>query len=96
MYKILIVEDDLTIAKTVREHLMKWDYQVYCVSDFKRVEESVSKTQPHLILLDILLPFYNGFHWCSRIPPDLKGTCDLSVVGKRQYEYCDGDEHGRR
>ena len=67
MYKILIVEDDLTIAKTVREHLMKWDYQVYCVSDFKRVEESVSKTQPHLILLDILLPFYNGFHWCSRI-----------------------------
>lgn len=67
MYKILIVEDDLTIAKTVREHLMRWDYQVHCVSDFKRVEECVNETQPHLILLDILLPFYNGFHWCRRI-----------------------------
>ena len=67
MYRILIVEDDDTIAKSIRAHLEKWDYEVLCIEDFKKVEEDFFKFQPHLVLMDILLPFYNGFHWCTQI-----------------------------
>ena len=67
MYKILIVEDDLTIAKTIQSHLIKWDYTVRCITDFKNVQEEFVAFEPHLVLMDILLPFYNGFHWCTQI-----------------------------
>lgn len=67
MYKILIIEDDLTIAKTLRDHLGKWGYEVSCVTDFKNVIEQVISFEPHLILLDIVLPYYDGFYWCGGI-----------------------------
>lgn len=67
MYKILIVEDDLTIAKTIEAHLTKWDYDVRCIKDFKNVQEEFIAFEPQLVLMDILLPFYNGFHWCTQI-----------------------------
>ncbi len=67
MYKIMIVEDDLTIAKTLKAHLSKWDYNVFCVDDFKNIIEDFKKFEPHIVLLDIMLPFYNGFFWCSEI-----------------------------
>lgn len=67
MYKILIVEDDLTIAKTIEAHLVKWDYEVRCIKDFKNVQEEFIAFEPQLVLMDILLPFYNGFHWCTQI-----------------------------
>lgn len=67
MYKILIIEDDVTIAKTVAEHLKKWGYEVNYIRDFQHVLEETAEFSPQLILLDIMLPFYNGFHWCSKI-----------------------------
>ena len=67
MYRILIVEDDRTIAQALKRHLSGWDYEVYCVEDFKNVMEEFSNVQPDLVLLDIGLPFYNGYHWCSEI-----------------------------
>lgn len=67
MYKILIVEDDATIAKTIEVHLSKWDYDVRCVEDFKNVQEEFISFEPQLVLMDIILPFYNGFHWCTQI-----------------------------
>jgi two-component system response regulator protein BraR/BceR len=67
MYKILIIEDDLTIARTIKDHLCKWDYEVVCVTDFKNVIEQVIQFEPHLVLLDVMLPFFSGFHWCSEI-----------------------------
>ena len=67
MYRILIVEDDETIAKTICAHLKTWDYEVQYIQDFKRVEECFLHFQPHMVLMDILLPFYNGFHWCTQI-----------------------------
>ena len=67
MYKILIVEDDATIAKTIEVHLSKWDYDVRCVEDFKNVQEEFIAFEPQLVLMDIILPFYNGFHWCTQI-----------------------------
>ena len=67
MYKILIVEDDRVIANKMKEHLEKWDYEVACVQDFKRVQEEYTAFDPQLVIMDIILPFYNGFHWCTQI-----------------------------
>ena len=67
MYKILIVEDDRVIADKMKEHLEKWDYEVACVQDFKRVQEEYTAFDPQLVLLDVMLPFYNGYHWCNEI-----------------------------
>ena len=67
MYKIMIIEDDLTIAQAIKDYLSKWDYKVICVTDFKNIIGQVIQFEPQLILLDVMLPFYNGFHWCSEI-----------------------------
>lgn len=67
MYKIMIVEDDRTIANTVADHLRKWEYEVKCAENLKNVQEEFIAFEPQLVLMDILLPFYNGFHWCSEI-----------------------------
>lgn len=67
MYKILIVEDDLIIAKTVKNHIKSWGYEVECVTDFKDVLAIFAFYNPQLILLDITLPFFNGYHWCNEI-----------------------------
>lgn len=65
--KILIVEDDMTIAKTLSSHLSKWNYEVKYVEDFKNVYQEFREFQPQLVLLDITLPFFNGFYWCTEI-----------------------------
>ena len=67
MYRILIVEDDETIASLVKKHLESWGYQVDCVSDFAHVLQEFVQKDPQLVLLDLKLPFYNGFHWCEEI-----------------------------
>jgi len=67
MYKIMVIEDDITIAGIIKDHLGKWDYEVMYVTDFKNITEQAIKFGPHLILLDIMLPFFNGFYWCSEI-----------------------------
>lgn len=63
-YKVLIIEDDEVIAELVEEALEKWGYQAEQISDFKNITEEAARVQPDLILLDINLPFYNGFYWC--------------------------------
>ena len=67
MYKILIVEDDETIAGGLKNHLEKWNYQTECMTDFKDVMGKFLEFEPQLVLLDIVLPFFNGFHWCQEI-----------------------------
>ena len=67
MYKILIVEDDVVIADGLKTHFEKWDYQVEGVTDFKNVMDTFLKFEPQLVLLDLVLPFFNGFHWCQEI-----------------------------
>ncbi len=69
MYKILIVEDDETIAGGLKNHLGKWNYQAECMTDFKDVMGKFVDFDPQLVLLDIVLPFFNGFHWCQEIRP---------------------------
>lgn len=67
MYRILIVEDDEVIAGLVKKHLESWGYQVECVTDFAHVLVEFVQKDPQLVLLDLKLPFYNGFHWCEEI-----------------------------
>lgn len=67
MYKLLIVEDDAVIAKTIKKHMEGWGYEVVCVEDFKDVLQIFVTQKPQLVLMDISLPFYNGYHWCDEI-----------------------------
>ncbi len=67
MYRILIVEDDRGIAESVREQAELWGLQAQCVQNFRNVMEEFLAFDPHLVLLDITLPFCNGYHWCSEI-----------------------------
>lgn len=67
MYRIFIVEDDRTIANALSLHLSRWDYDVVCAEDFKNILDNFASFAPQLVLLDIMLPFFNGFHWCQEI-----------------------------
>jgi DNA-binding response OmpR family regulator len=67
MYKILIVEDDLTIAKSMGEHLCHWGYHCVYTEDFRSIIAQFVKEGPQLVLMDISLPYCNGYHWCSEI-----------------------------
>ena len=67
MYKVLIIEDDVVIANAIKNYLCQWDYEAECVSQFKDIMAYFIKFEPHLVLLDISLPFFNGYHWCSEI-----------------------------
>lgn len=60
MYRILIIEDDRTIANVLAEHLRTWDYEVHCVTNFKNVMEDFREYEPQLVLLDIVLPCLMG------------------------------------
>ena len=67
MYKIFMVEDEEIIARSIREHLQAWNYDVCCVEDFSNVVAEFVRFDPQLVLMDITLPFFNGYHWCSEI-----------------------------
>lgn len=67
MYRIFIVEDDMTIAGTLAKHLKRWGYETDYVRDFKNVVERFIEFGPQLVILDIMLPLFNGFHWCQEI-----------------------------
>lgn len=67
MYRILIVEDDITIAGILEKHFASWDMEARRVKDFSNVLQEFSAFSPHLVIMDISLPFYNGYHWCSEI-----------------------------
>ena len=65
--KIMIVEDDHTIRDLLGEMLEKWNFEVIKLDEFDHVLEAFLNEKPHLLLLDINLPFFNGFHWCNKI-----------------------------
>jgi DNA-binding response OmpR family regulator len=67
VYKILIVEDDRTISVIIEEKLNKWGYVTHRVKDFKDILIEFTSFKPHLVLMDINLPYYDGFYWCAKI-----------------------------
>ena len=67
MHKILIIEDDEIIAKSIEKELSNWGFISKCITDFQNIIPQFVEFDPQLILLDITLPFFNGYHWCSEI-----------------------------
>ena len=67
MYRILIIEDDMGIAEAIQVQARMWNLDAVCVRNLRHVMEEFSSFDPHLVLLDITLPFYNGYHWCNEI-----------------------------
>ena len=67
MYKIMIIEDDFTLAGLIKSSLSKWGYEVFCVEDFFNVMDDFTAINPHLLMIDINLPYFNGYHWCAMI-----------------------------
>ena len=67
MYKILIIEDDLAMAQAVQREMKAWGNEAEYLEDFRNVLARFAEYDPHLVLMDITLPFYNGYHWCSEI-----------------------------
>lgn len=67
MYRIFIVEDDAAIASTLAHQIQRWGYEVRCAEHFQDILSEFEAFDPHLVLLDLMLPFYNGYHWCSEI-----------------------------
>ncbi|AKL94668.1 transcriptional regulatory protein YvcP [Clostridium aceticum] len=67
MYKILIIEDDHTISSIIEKELEKWGYKTSRIEEFHDILGDYASFEPHLILMDINLPYYDGFYWCGRI-----------------------------
>lgn len=67
MKKIYIVEDDKQITESLNHYLEKWSFDVKVATDFQKIMEDIREYQPDLVLLDISLPFYNGYFWCGEI-----------------------------
>lgn len=67
MYRIMIVEDDPGIAEGLQQLIEGWGLEACVVRDFQHITEEFQTCQPHLVLLDISLPFYNGYYWCGEL-----------------------------
>lgn len=67
MYKIFIIEDDASMANAMKTQIESWGNEVRCARNFQSILPEFTDFDPHLVLLDIMLPFFNGYHWCSEI-----------------------------
>ena len=76
MYRILIIEDDRALAKAMKKQIEAWGDEVCITEDFRDILPVFTQYDPHIVLMDIMLPFYNGYHWCSEI----RRISDIPVV----------------
>lgn len=76
MYRIYIIEDDFTIASLMKKNLENWGYTVKCTEDFQNIIGEFTEFEPHMVLADIMLPFFNGYHWCNEI----RKISDIPIV----------------
>lgn len=83
-YTIMVVEDDPDIGQLLSLHLQKFGFSPYLCRDFSHVLEEFEKTSPHLVLLDINLPMYDGFYWCSKIRA--KSPCPILFLSSRSAD----------
>lgn len=63
----MIIEDDPGIADAVKKQAELWELEVHITENFRAVMAEFAEAQPHIVLIDISLPFFNGYHWCSEI-----------------------------
>ncbi|MDR7074026.1 response regulator transcription factor [Fictibacillus barbaricus] len=76
MFKILLIEDDTTLFNEIKERLSHWSYNVYGISDFSRVMNEFTSIKPDLVIIDIQLPKFDGFHWCRSI----RGHSNVPII----------------
>ena len=67
MYRLMIVEDDSGIAEAVKQQAEQWDLQVRIAENYRNIMTEFADFEPHIVLMDIALPFFNGYHWCAEI-----------------------------
>lgn len=67
MYKLLIIEDDAAIAGAIASLAASWEMETHIVSDFRAVLSEYAASSPHIVLVDISLPFFSGYHWCAEL-----------------------------
>ncbi|WP_282033592.1 response regulator transcription factor [Metabacillus indicus] len=67
MFKLLLIEDDLSLFTEIKDRLNQWSYDVYGITDFSKVMQDFSEVKPDLVIIDIQLPKFDGFHWCRMI-----------------------------
>ncbi len=67
MYKVIVAEDDKGIAEGICNCLSDWGMKARRIMDFRRVMEEIMEYEPHLVILDITLPYMGGYHWCQEI-----------------------------
>ncbi|MFD2215261.1 response regulator transcription factor [Metabacillus endolithicus] len=67
MFKLLVIEDDMTLFNEVKDRLAGWSYEVHGITDFSKVMEEFISINPELVIIDIQLPKFDGFHWCRMI-----------------------------
>ena len=67
LLKLLVVEDDITLFHEIKDRLLGWSYDVYGISDFSQVMQEFTVIKPDLVIIDIQLPKFDGFHWCRII-----------------------------
>lgn len=71
-WKIFLVEDDKVIAEEIKRHLNFWNYEIKIAEDFQNIFDDFKNFHPDLVLMDVSLPFYNGYHWCKIIRKNSK------------------------
>ncbi|GAB3800943.1 response regulator [Virgibacillus kimchii] len=67
MFKIMVIEDDTTLFEEIKERLSQWSYHVFGITDFSNVLQEFTESKPALVIIDIQLPKFDGFHWCRMI-----------------------------
>lgn len=82
MFTIMLVEDDPKITQLLQSHIEKYGYQAVITTDFKRVAEQFREVNPHLLLLDVNLPLYDGYYWCRQIRQI--STCPIVFISARE------------
>ena len=71
-WKIFLAEDDKVIAEEIERHLNFWNYEIKIAEDFQNIFDDFKSFHPDLVLMDVTLPFYNGYHWCKIIRKNSK------------------------
>ncbi|MGA5688393.1 response regulator transcription factor [Cytobacillus pseudoceanisediminis] len=67
MFKVLLIEDDASLFSEIKDRLSQWSYEVHGIQDFSGVMKEFAGIQPDLVIIDIQLPKFDGFHWCRMI-----------------------------
>lgn len=67
MYRIMIIEDDSSLAAAMKKQIEAWGNEAFCARDFQNIIPAFTEYDPHMVLMDIMLPFFNGYYWCSEI-----------------------------